>query len=220
MEKKKILDDRLERISREHEAQRAEWRGAAEWAGKSKPIDMEWLSHCVGKVAGVDTILINEYDLRMHQVPGVKPGSFFGSPMSSGLGWCFGAGLGAKLARPDSVPIICMGDGTYHFTAPTAGHFVAQKLPVVLVIFNNRCWNAVKGSVLGLYPQGWSVKKNHFDLCDLEPSPAYEKIVEAFGGYGERVEDPEEIVPALKRAVQAVKREKRQALLNVICQHP
>jgi acetolactate synthase-1/2/3 large subunit len=54
----------------------------------------------------------------------------------------------------------------------------------------------------------------------LEPVPAYEKIVEAFGGYGERVEDPGEIVPALRRAVQAVKKEKRQALLNVICKHP
>ena len=49
---------------------------------------------------------------------------------------------------------------------------------------------------------------------------AYEKIVEAFGGYGERVEDPEDIVPALRRAVKAVKKEKRQALLNVICKHP
>ncbi len=219
-EKKETLAGRLERISRKHDAQRLEWQNAAQKARGSRPIDMEWLSHCVGKVTEADTILINEYDLRMHQVPGMKPGSFFGSPMSSGLGWCFGAGLGAKLARPDSVPIICMGDGTYHFTAPSAGHFVAQNLPVVVVIFNNQCWNAVKGSVLGLHPQGWAVKKNHFDLCDLEPSPAYEKIVEAFGGYGERVEDPEEIIPALKRAVKSVKKENRQALLNVICQHP
>jgi acetolactate synthase-1/2/3 large subunit len=44
--------------------------------------------------------------------------------------------------------------------------------------------------------------------------------VEAFGGYGERVEDPEAIIPALKRAIRAVRKEKRQALLNVICNHP
>ncbi len=219
-DKEKVLEDRRQRLAKEHDAQREQWEKAAERARKSRPIDMEWLSHCVGQVTDADTILINEYDLRANQVPALKPGSFFGSPMSSGLGWCFGAGLGAKLARPDSVPIICMGDGTYHFTAPTAGHFAAQNLPVVLVIFNNQCWHAVKGSVEGLYPQGWAVKRNHFELCALEPSPAYEKIVEAFGGYGERVEDPEEILPALRRAVQAVKKEKRQALLNVICQHP
>jgi acetolactate synthase-1/2/3 large subunit len=97
---------------------------------------------------------------------------------------------------------------------------MAQNLPVVLVVFNNQCWNAVKGSVLDLYPEGWAVQKKHFVLCDLKPEPAYEKIAEAFGGYGERVEDPDKIIPALKRAVKAVKQEKRQALLNVICKHP
>ncbi len=218
--KKKVLRERFNRISREHDAQRVAWKAAAERVRKDRPVDMEWLSYCVGQIKDEETVLINEYDLRMHQVPGLRPGSFFGSPMSSGLGWCFGAGLGVKLARPGCVPVICMGDGTYHFTAPTAGHFVAQNLPVIVVIFNNQCWNAVKGSVIGLYPQGWAVKNNHFVLCDLEPSPAYEKIVEAFGGYGERVEDPGEVIPALKRAVRAVKKENRQALLNVICKHP
>jgi acetolactate synthase-1/2/3 large subunit len=97
---------------------------------------------------------------------------------------------------------------------------VAQKLPVVAVVFNNQCWNAVKGSVMDLYPQGWAARKKHFVLCDLDPAPAYEKIVEAFGGYGERVEDPKEVIPALKRALKVVRQEKRQALLNVICKHP
>jgi len=97
---------------------------------------------------------------------------------------------------------------------------MAQSLPVVAVVFNNKCWNAAKRTVLDLYTQGWAATTKDFCLCDLEPVPAYEKIVEAFGGYGERVEDPGEIIPALRRAVQAVKKEKRQALLNVICKHP
>jgi acetolactate synthase-1/2/3 large subunit len=218
--KKKIILERFKRLAEEHKAQKTTWKAMAEKQSKARPIDMEWLSYCVGKVRDGNTVLINEYDLRAHQVSIQEPGSFYGSPMSSGLGWCFGAALGVKLARPDCVPVVCMGDGTYHFTAPTACHFVAQNLPVVVVLFNNQCWNAVKGSVKDLYPAGWAVKENHFVLCDLEPAPAYEKIVEAFGGYGERVEDPESIVPALKRAIRAVRKEKRQALLNVICNHP
>ncbi len=217
---KSAIRERFRKLAKEHDAQRAAWKASGEKLQGQKPIDMEWLSYCVGKVREADTLLLNEYDLRAHQVPINEPGTFFGSPMSSGLGWCFGAALGVKLARPESVPIICMGDGAYHFTAPTACHFVAQKLPVVAVVFNNQCWNAVKGSVLDLYPQGWAVQKKHFELCNLEPAPAYEKIVESFGGYGERVEDPGQIIPALKRAVKAVREEKRQALLNIICQHP
>ncbi|MBI5968298.1 MAG: thiamine pyrophosphate-requiring protein [Deltaproteobacteria bacterium] len=218
--KRKIIQERFKRLAKEHHEQKATWKAMAEKFKKDRPIDMEWLSYCVGRVRDGDTVTINEYDLRVHQVPFHEPASFFGSPMSSGLGWCFGAALGVKLARPDCVPIVCLGDGTYHFTAPTACHFVAQDLPVVVVVFNNQCWNAVRGSVIDLYPQGWAVKKNNFVLCDLEPSPAYEKIVEAFGGYGERVEDPAEIIPALRRAVKAVRKENRQALLNVICKHP
>ncbi|MCX5917684.1 MAG: thiamine pyrophosphate-requiring protein [Deltaproteobacteria bacterium] len=218
--KRKIIQGRFQKLGREHAAQRAAWKAAAEKVRKAYPIDMEWVSYCVGRVRDSRTVLINEYDLRVHQVSINEPGSFFGSPMSSGLGWCFGAALGVKLARPDSVPVICMGDGAYHFTGATACHFMAQKLPVVAVVFNNQCWNAVKGSVTDLYPQGWAVRQGHFSLCDLEPSPAYEKIAEAFGGYGERVEDPDKIIPALKRAIKAVRQEKRQALLNVICKHP
>ena len=219
-EKRKTLRERFDRLSKKHEAQKAAWKATAEKYKKDRPIDMGWLSNCVGQVRDADTVILNEYDLQAQQVPMNETGTFFGSPMSSGLGWCFGAALGVKLARPECVPIVCMGDGAYHFTAPTACHFVAQNLPVVVVVFNNQCWNAVKGSVIDLYPKGWAVKKNHFVLCDLEPSPAYEKIAESFGGYGERVEDPGEIIPALRRAVQAVRKEKRQALLNVICKHP
>jgi len=218
--KKKIIRERFARLAEEHRALRANWKALAEKYQKDHPIDMEWLSHCVGQVKDGDTVIINEYDLRVHQVQVNEPNSFFGSPMVSGLGWCFGAALGVKMARPDCLPVVCMGDGTYHFTAPTACHFVAQNHPVVVVVFNNQCWNAVKGSVLDLYPQGWAVRKNHFALCNLEPAPAYEKIVEAFGGYGERVEHPDRILPALRRAVKAVKKDKRQALLNVICKHP
>jgi acetolactate synthase-1/2/3 large subunit len=52
-------------------------------------------------------------------------------------------------------------------------------------------------------------------LSCLEPSPDYEKIVEASGGYGERVTDPAELPAALQRALHAMRVEKRQALLNV-----
>lgn len=218
--KKKKIQERWQRLTQEHKQWQNSAKEAAQRVKDHRPIDMAWLSHCIGQVQDSRTILINEYDLQLAQVPMEKAGTLFGSPMVSGLGWCFGAALGAKLARPESIPIVCMGDGTYHFTAPTACHFVAQKLPVIVVIFNNQCWNAVKNSVRDLYPQGWAVRENNFVLCDLEPAPAYEKIVESFGGYGERVEKPTEIIPALKRAIKAVSEKKKQALLNVICKHP
>jgi acetolactate synthase-1/2/3 large subunit len=51
----------------------------------------------------------------------------------------------------------------------------------------------------------------------LKRLPAFERICEAAGGYGERVEDPAALPSALARAMAVVTNEKRQALLNVIC---
>jgi acetolactate synthase-1/2/3 large subunit len=53
-------------------------------------------------------------------------------------------------------------------------------------------------------------------LATLDPSPDYEKLVEASGGYGEKVTDPAELPAALRRALHAVRVEQRQAVLNLI----
>jgi len=70
-----------------------------------------------------------------------------------------------------------------------------------------------------LYPDGWAVKTDSFPLTALEPSPDYEVLVTASGGYGERVEKASEVKPALNRALKIVKDEERQAVLNIICKH-
>ncbi|MBK8064447.1 MAG: hypothetical protein IPK29_10615 [Betaproteobacteria bacterium] len=111
-----------------------------------------------------------------------------------------------------------VGDGTYMFGNPTPFHFVsrAQDLPVLTVVFNNRRWGAVHRSTLSLYPQGAAAAEEEPPFSTLEPSPDYEKLVEACGGYGERVDDPAEVPAALARALHAVRVERRQAVLNVI----
>jgi acetolactate synthase-1/2/3 large subunit len=119
--------------------------------------------------------------------------------------------------------VICtVGDGAYIFGAPTAAHFVARAsdLPVLFVVFNNRAWNAVKRSVRSHAPQGWSARAGLMPLSELDPAPDYEMICRASGGYGERVEDPAALPDALQRALHAVRHERRQALLNVICKKP
>ncbi len=221
-EKKQKIEKRFDALKEEHDRQRKSWRDMAESVKEDKPIDPIWLSSCINQVKDKETILINEYDLIPTQMDLEIPGSFFGSSSASGLGWALGAALGAKLAAPDKTIVATVGDGSYFFNVPTSAHFVsrAYDLPILVVVFNNQCWNAVKRATQGMYPEGWAVKTNNFPLSELSPSPAYEMICEANGGYGERVEDPKELLHALKRALRVVREEKRQALLNVICKHP
>ena len=92
------------------------------------------------------------------------------------------------------------------FGCPTAAHFVgrSEKLPTLTMVFNNSQWYAVRSATLGMYPNGLASKMNSLPVVDLAPSPDYEKIVEACGGYGERVEDPEKLIPTLERALRKV----------------
>ncbi len=186
------------------------------------PMDMAWVSRCVGDLVDDQTIVVNEYDLDATQACFKRPGSYFAAPSSGGLGWGLGAALGAKLAAPDKTVICCVGDGAYIFGAPTAAHFVsrAYNLPALFVIFNNRTWNAVKRAVQSHARDGWAVKTDSMPLTALEPAPDYEMVCRASGGHGERVEDPAQLPEALARGLRIVKEEKRQVLLNVICRKP
>ena len=216
------IANRFETVRAEHKKQREAWGAEAEAVKEDKPIDPTWLSACINQILDGETILINEYDLVPTQVDLTLPGSFFGPSPAAGLGWGIGAALGAKLAAPEKTVIATVGDGSYLFNVPTSCHFVSQayNLPILVVVFNNRCWGAVRGAAASVHPEGWAVKTNHFPLSELSPAPAYEVICQANGGYGERVEESGEVLPALKRALHAVKEEGRQAVLNVICKHP
>ncbi len=78
---------------------------------------------------------------------------------------------------------------------------------------------AVERAPLGVHPDGHAARRGRpVPLSSLEPAPDFEKYVEASGGYGERVTDPEELPGALERALDVVRRERRQALVNVICE--
>jgi acetolactate synthase-1/2/3 large subunit len=186
-----------------------------------RPIEMAWLSRCVGDALDDRTIVVNEYDLDASQCCFRTPGTYFGSPSSGGLGWGVGAALGARLAKPDHTVICTVGDGAYIFGAPTAAHWVARAydIPVLWIVFNNRAWNAVKRAVTSHAPDGWA-KRTGMPLTELDPPPDYEMVCQASGGWAERVDDPTALPDALRRALRVVREDKRQALLNVMCKKP
>jgi acetolactate synthase-1/2/3 large subunit len=217
-----VIAERRQRWESEHASQREARAARARAVAADAPIDMAWLSRCVGNLVDERTILVNEYDFDANQGMFRRPGSYFSAPPAGGLGWGLGAALGAKLAAPDQTVICCVGDGAYIFGAPTAAHFVsrAYDIPVLFVVFNNRMWNAVKRAVETHAKDGWAMKMDSMPLTELDPAPDYELICRASGGHAERVEDPTELPAALERALHAVKVEKRQALLNVICKKP
>jgi len=210
--------ERRLRFEKLHIEQRKKWRATAETGRSSTPIDPAWLTRCIAEQVEENDIVISENNLVPTQISFNRPGSFFNHSHAGGLGWSSGAALGARLARPDATIFCCIGDGTYTFGAPIATHHTSalNRLPVLFVIFNNADWNKTRIATRAYSPDGFVTRSDKMPLCDLEPTPDYEKICIAAGGYGERVEDPAELPDAIGRALNAVKNEKRQALLNVI----
>ncbi|MEX1142452.1 MAG: acetolactate synthase [Thermoleophilaceae bacterium] len=128
--------------------------------------------------------------------------------MDPGPFGCLGAGpgyaLAAKLARPDRQVCLLLGDGAFGFSGMEFDTLVRHGVPVVAVMGNNGIWALEKHPMEFLY--GYSV------AADLQPECRYDQVVEALGGHGELVSEPEQLRPALERAFASGK----PALVNVL----
>jgi acetolactate synthase I/II/III large subunit len=171
------------------------------------PIHPAWLATCINQVKAEDAIVVSELGAPLAHLELKKPQSFMGGLLSGGLGFGMGAGLGAKLAAPERDVIVTVGDGSYMFGNPVPYHYVgrAENLPTLTVVANNGSWLAVRQSTLDVYPDGNAAKANTMALTELKPSPDYEKVVETCGGKGEKVEGPENLLPALRRGLDMVR---------------
>src|SRR5207247_5581215 len=170
---------------------RATQRTALDAAARKMPLDPAWVSHCIDRAKDQHSIVINEYTLFLEHCSFEFPDLYFGSSSASGLGWGAGAALGAKLARPDAPVMAVLGDGAYMFSNPAAAHHASalHDLPVLFVVMNNGMWGAVERSTRAMYPDGLASRSNDPPFVHLRKLPAFERICEAAGGHGERVED-------------------------------
>jgi acetolactate synthase I/II/III large subunit len=134
-----------------------------------------------------------------------------------GLGWGLGGALGARLAAPDQTVVSLVGDGSFVFGSPVAALWAAQqaRAPFLTVVLNNSGYNASKMPVLGLFPDGASQRANAFPGVRFATPPDYAALARSCHAYGERVEDPAELGPAIDRALSAM-REGQAAVLDVV----
>ena len=203
-------------------AERTAWReSVAKMAinkGKPDEINPNYLFAELNKVLKADDIVMNEGVRNAGacalQLTRPLPNTCVRSG-GGGLGWSGGMALGAKLAAPDKMVVQVVGDGGFYFGGPSSVFSVAQqyKLPILVLLLDNTGWSAVKESTLRVFPQGEAKSADKFQ-AGLMPNAEFSKIAEAFGAYGEKVADPDDVPAALARAVKEV-RGGRAALLHV-----
>ena len=113
--------------------------------------------------------------------------------------------MGAKLAEPDKVCINVWGDAAIGFTGMDFETAVRERIPILSILLNNFSM-AIELKVM-------PISTEKYRSTDI--SGDYAAMARAFGGFGERVTSPEEIVPAIRRGIAAT-RAGQPALLEFI----
>jgi thiamine pyrophosphate-dependent acetolactate synthase large subunit-like protein len=135
----------------------------------------------------------------------VTPLSYIGWGKTTQLGYGLGLAMGAKLAAPQKLCINLWGDAAIGFTGMDFETAVRERIPILSVLLNNFSM-AIELKVM-------AVATEKFRSTDI--SGNYADMAKAFGGHGERVTEPAEIVPAIKRAIKQTQ-EGTPALLEFI----
>jgi acetolactate synthase-1/2/3 large subunit len=214
------IETRRKLLAEMRSAMHEKRRATVEKVKSEAPIHPLYLAHCLNELKAKDAIIVNELGIPVGGLDLTEPQSFIGNSLAGGLGSGLGCALGAKLAAPQREVISAVGDGSYYFGNPLAYHFVgrAEKLPTLTLIANNHAWHAVRQATHEVYPDGYAARANTMPLVELNPSPDFEMVAESCGGRGEKVTAPDQLMPALRRAFDAV-RSGTPALLNIETQN-
>ncbi len=220
-----VLTQLIEEVRKQTGAEGRKGDGGV--ADEVKRVKDEWLEEWMPLLAS-DEVPINPYRVIwdfMHTVDRTKtilthdsghprdqtipfyqpiiPRGYLGWGNSSQLGYSLGLSMGAKLAAPDKLVATIMGDAAIGMCGMDIETAARLQIPVLIIVLNNH--------VLSGYSRNYPVAAERFGFTELYGE--YANVAKALGGYGERIEDPGEIVPAIKRA-QEVMATGRPALLE------
>ncbi|HJZ85032.1 MAG TPA: thiamine pyrophosphate-binding protein [Polyangia bacterium] len=166
----------------------------------SRPINHYRFGRAIADAIDDDTILIGDggdiVAIAAKVIPLFAPGRW----LDPGPLGCLGVGapfaLAAKYLHPKKKVLVISGDGSFGLNGFDFESCIRQKLPVVCIVGNDAGWGQIRG------PQVMLMGPDLAPATRLAPT-RYDRVVEAFGGRGEQVEDPRAIAPALRRAFES-----------------
>lgn len=213
------VEDRRKRHAASHQKADAA-RNAYLAASRKKPkIDPGLLSAMLSDTLPANTVYLDESVTHRGVIEAhLRPrgaGSFL--KVRGGLGQGIGHALGAKIALPDRPVAVLVGDGTFLYNPITQclGFAEQMKLGIIIVVFNNNRYLAMKLDHARYYPDGVSKEKNIYVGDVIGSNPALEWLGEPFGCWGRCVTHPDELEQAIRDA-HAATLEGRTAILNVM----
>jgi len=190
---------RRERVAQEIQTVKAEW--LAQWMPKLtsdavplSPYRIIWdLLHTVDRA---NTIITHDAGSPRDQLSpfweSVAPLTYLGWGKTTQLGYGLGLVMGAKLVAPEKLCVNVWGDAAIGMTGMDFETAVRERIPILSILLNNFSM-AMELPVM-------KVATEKYRSTDI--SGNYADLARAFGGYGERVTQPGEVIPAIKRAIR------------------
>jgi benzoylformate decarboxylase len=186
-------------------ARREAFRRRAEAARERVPIAPEVLTAELAKALPPNAIIADESitvrSALAAAIPRDRPGDYFGA-RGGGLGWGMPGPLGLKLAFPKRPVVAVVGDGSSMYTIQALWTAARYNIPVTYVICNNRSYKIVKEG-MARYLAGTERESEFVGLSFYEKPIDVARIAESFDLVGIKVERPEELQPALEKALGA-----------------
>ncbi|MEX2753105.1 MAG: thiamine pyrophosphate-binding protein [Candidatus Freyarchaeota archaeon] len=142
----------------------------------------------------------------------ISPGGF------STMGFGVPAAIGAKLAKPETPVIAMEGDGSFLMTCQELATAVQYEVPILITIFNNYGWIAIRDLQIDVYGKERSYGVEFRNRAGQLYSPDYVKLAESFGCYAEKIDRGEQVAVAIKNAMDSGKPAVIE--LEVALEHP
>lgn len=139
-----------------------------------------------------------------NKVPIYHPGGYIKALALGAMGLGFAQAMGAKLAFPDRQVVHLTGDGDFAMTAQDLETCVREGINVVSVILDDVGFNSLRTFQRRAY-KGRIIGSDYGDVN-------LAKLAEVYGALGERITQPRDLAPALRRALEA----NRPAVVDVM----
>lgn len=196
--------ERLECLRKAKEEAKAKLESRARDGWDATPVHPARLARAMDRLLEPDTLIVNESPTSKDILTAnfqFTPGRCYFSNSSAGhLGWGLGAAIGAKLASPGRRVVACLGDGSCMFGIQGLWTLAKYRVPLLVIVFNNRAYMAVKNQFRGPEEKVRVAAELGAEL--VGPELNFARLADCFGIFGQRVEEPEGIEPALKRAME------------------
>ena len=200
--------------ARQRDAERYQERIKANW--DNRPMPVERMMHELAAAVPPDTIIADEAVTSRPALNRAfdfeKPGDIYGI-RGGALGWAMPGALGVKLAHPDRPVLAVVGDGASMYTVQALWTASRYNIPVVYAICNNQAYRILKVNMEVYLRDMLDDRERDSDYVGMDFANRLDlaMMAQAMGVHGERVDDPAEIGPAIKRAFESGK----PALLDI-----